>query len=96
MVAHTEKGLKTIMNALSKTEKEYDMKIYLKKTKVMRVCRNESKREKKTFKYYIRKEKAMAWTHLKGRKFCEKSYKRASGRKERKAMYHGARRYQSR
>ena len=29
-----------------------------------------SKREKKAFKYYIRKEKAMAWTHLERRKSC--------------------------
>ena len=33
------------MGALSKTGKEYDMKINVKKTKVMRVCRNGSKRE---------------------------------------------------
>ena len=45
MVAQTEKGLQTIMDALSKTGKEYDMKINVKKTKVMRVCRNGSKRE---------------------------------------------------
>ena len=40
MVAETEKGLQAIMDALSKTGKEYDMKINAKKTKVMRVCRN--------------------------------------------------------
>ena len=34
-----------IMDALSKTGKEYDMKINVKKTKVIRVCRNGSKRE---------------------------------------------------
>ena len=45
MVAQTEKGLQTIMDALNKTGKEYDMKINVKKTKVMRVCRNGSKRE---------------------------------------------------
>ena len=45
MVAQTEKGLQTIMDGLSKTEKEYDMKIKVKKTKVMRVCRNGSKSE---------------------------------------------------
>ena len=45
MVAQTEKGLQTIMDALSKTGKEYDMKINVKKTKVMRVCKNGSKRE---------------------------------------------------
>ena len=33
------------MDALSKTGKEYDMKINFKKTKVMRFCRNEIKRE---------------------------------------------------
>ena len=27
-----------------------------------------SKREKKAFKYYIRKEKAIAWTHIERRK----------------------------
>ena len=37
MVAQTEKGLQTIMDALSKNGKEYDMKINVKKTKVMRV-----------------------------------------------------------
>ena len=40
MMAHTEKELQTIMGALSKTWKEYDMKIHVKNTKVMRVCRN--------------------------------------------------------
>ena len=43
MVARTEKGLQTIMDSLSKTGKEYDMKINVKKTKVKRVCRNGSK-----------------------------------------------------
>ena len=38
MMAQTEKGLQTIMDAMSKTGKENDMKINLKKTKVMRVC----------------------------------------------------------
>ena len=42
MVAQTEKGLKTIMDALSKTGKKYDMKINAKMTKEMRVCRNRS------------------------------------------------------
>ena len=45
MVAQMEKGLQTIMDALSKTGKEYDMKINVKKTKVMRLCRNGCKRE---------------------------------------------------
>ena len=45
MVLQTEKRLQTIMNALSETGKEYDMKINVKRTKVMRVCRNGSKRE---------------------------------------------------
>ena len=40
MVAQTEKGLRTIMDAQIKTGKEYDMKINVKMTKVMRVCRN--------------------------------------------------------
>ena len=44
-MAQTEKRLKIIMYALSKSGKEYDMKINVKKTKVMRVCRNGSKRE---------------------------------------------------
>ena len=33
-----------------------------------RICVRSSKREKKAFKFYIRKEKAMAWTHLERRK----------------------------
>ena len=37
MVAQTKKGLQTIMDALSKTVKEYDMKINVKKTKVMKL-----------------------------------------------------------
>ena len=40
MLAHREKGLQIIIDALSKTEEEYDMKINVKKTKVMRVCRD--------------------------------------------------------
>ena len=40
MVAQTEKGLQTIIDLLSKIRKEYDMKISVKKTKVMRVFRN--------------------------------------------------------
>ena len=39
MVAHTEKGLHTLMDALSKTVKEYNMKNNVKKHKVMRICR---------------------------------------------------------
>ena len=39
MVSETEKGLQTIMDVLSKTGKEYNMKINVKKTKI-RVCRN--------------------------------------------------------
>ena len=42
MVAQTKKGLQTIIDALSKTGKEYYMKINVKKTKVMRVCRMEA------------------------------------------------------
>ena len=45
MVAKSESRLQTIMEALSKTGKKYDMKINFKKTKVMRVCRDGSKRE---------------------------------------------------
>ena len=45
MVAQTENWLQTIMEALSKTGKEYDMKINVKKTKVMRFYRNGNKRE---------------------------------------------------
>ena len=46
MVTQTEEGLQTIMDALSKTGKEYDIKITVKNTKVMRVCRNRSKRKR--------------------------------------------------
>ena len=38
-------GLHTIMDALSKTGKEYDMNINVIKTKAMRVCSNGRKRE---------------------------------------------------
>ena len=44
-VAQTEKGLQTIMDALSKIGIEYDMKLNVKKTKVMKVCMDGSKRE---------------------------------------------------
>ena len=40
MVASTEKGLKKIMDRLNDTAKLYEMKINVKKTKVMRVSRN--------------------------------------------------------
>ena len=43
MVAQTE--TQKIKDALRKTGKEYDMKINVKKTRVMRACGNESKRE---------------------------------------------------
>ena len=36
-----------------------------------RICVLSGKRAKKAFKYYIRKDKAMAWTHLERRKSCE-------------------------
>jgi hypothetical protein len=39
MVASTEFGLQQLMNGLVKTAKEYDMKLNIKKTKVMRVSR---------------------------------------------------------
>ena len=45
MAAKTEKEQQIIMDALSKTGKEYDNKINVKKINVMRVCRNGSKRE---------------------------------------------------
>ena len=45
MVAQKENGLQTITDSLSKTGKEYDMKINVKNSKVMRVCRNGSKQE---------------------------------------------------
>ena len=45
MVALTKKGQQKIMSSLSKTGKEYDTKINVKKTKVIRVCKNGSKRE---------------------------------------------------
>ena len=45
MVTQSERGLQTIMGALRKTGKKYDMKINVKKTKVMRVCRVGSKTE---------------------------------------------------
>ena len=45
MVTQAESGLQPIMDALSKTAKEYDMKINVKRTKVMRVCREGSKSE---------------------------------------------------
>ena len=35
-----------------------------------RICVRPRKLEKKAFKYYIKKEKAMAWTHLERRKSC--------------------------
>ena len=41
MIAGSEKGLQKIMNALNSTAKQYDMKINIKKTKVMRVSRKE-------------------------------------------------------
>ena len=42
----TDNGLHTIIEAISKMGKEYDMKINFKKAKVMRVYRNGSKRER--------------------------------------------------
>src|SRR6476619_1189464 len=40
MVAHTETGLQSLMDSLNTTEKHYDMKINIKKTKAMVVSRN--------------------------------------------------------
>ncbi|CAF1496207.1 unnamed protein product [Didymodactylos carnosus] len=45
MVADSEEGLQRLMDALSEIGKQYDMKINVKKTKVMRVCRKGSKKE---------------------------------------------------
>ena len=47
MVSQMENGLQTIMDSLSKTGKMYDIKINLKKTKVIRVCRSESNEKMK-------------------------------------------------
>ena len=44
MLAQAENGLQTIVDALSKTRRDYDMKIKVKKTKVVRVWMNGSKR----------------------------------------------------
>lgn len=41
MVAETQKGLQEIMNMLNETSKDYNMKINMKKTKVMRISREE-------------------------------------------------------
>ena len=43
MIANTEAGLQKIMNALNSTAVKYDMKINIKKTKVMRVSREGGK-----------------------------------------------------
>lgn len=40
MVASSEEGLQKIMDGLNRTAKEYEMKINIKKTKVMRVSKN--------------------------------------------------------
>ena len=40
MVAQSEKGLQKLMDAVNDTGKLYDMKMNVKKTKVMRVCRD--------------------------------------------------------
>jgi len=45
MVADTEEGLQKLMSRLSEAGKHYDMKINVKKTKVMRVCRQGNKKE---------------------------------------------------
>ena len=56
MMAKTEKGLQTIINALIKTMKEYDIMKNVKKTKVMRVCRNGSKREDNSINITIERQ----------------------------------------
>ena len=44
MVSNTEAGLQSLMDSLSTTAKHYDMKINIKKTKVMVVSRNREER----------------------------------------------------
>ena len=44
MVAHTEKGLQSIIDALSKIGKEYNVKINFKKTKMIRVYKKLTRR----------------------------------------------------
>src|SRR6476619_336517 len=44
MVANTEAGLQSLMDSLITTEKHYDMKINIKKTKAMVVSRNGGER----------------------------------------------------
>lgn len=44
MVANCNAGLQRIMDNLNETSKEYGMKINLKKTKVMRISRNEGRK----------------------------------------------------
>ena len=58
--------------ATNKVEKKYDMKINVKKAKVMKVYSGVSKR-KKAFIRCIIKEKAMSSTHLERRESCERS-----------------------
>jgi len=41
MVSSSNVGLQRIIDALNKTSKDYGMKINIKKTKVMRVCKTE-------------------------------------------------------
>ena len=47
MVANTETGLQSLMDNLNTTEKHYDMKINIKKTKAMVVSRNGRERDEK-------------------------------------------------
>jgi len=44
MVSSSNAGLKRIIDALNKTSKDYGMKINIKKTKVMRVCKTGGKK----------------------------------------------------
>jgi len=44
MVSSRNAGLKRIIDALNKTSKDYGMKINIKKTKVMRVCKTGGKK----------------------------------------------------
>ena len=61
MGAQTEKRLETIMDALSKTGKEYDIKINFKKTKVMRVSGTGSKSTKEIDKKLLKYGDGAIW-----------------------------------
>ena len=52
-----------------------DGKYQLEGSHNQRMCAWPSKREKKHFKYYISKEKAMAWIHLERRSLVKEAIK---------------------